>query len=147
MRLVVLPADRPGRRRLRRRRQVVWWGIVALAALVVSSCTPSILGPDPDTGLSLLVVKGPIQPVVREGEVNSAPVAGAVVRIRDAGSTAETRVRTASDGRARISLRAGFYQVDVVECPGALALPPSVDTSVVAGRLTELEFDCDTGIR
>lgn len=121
--------------------------IAALAALLATSCTPAIFGPDPDTGFSLLVVKGPIQPVAREGEENSAPVAGAVVRIRDGGSAAEARVRTAANGRARVSVRAGFYSVDVVECPGALALPPPVGASVVAGRLTELEFDCDTGIR
>lgn len=146
MRIVVLPPERRSRRRPCRQ-AIVWIGITALTALHATSCTPTILGPDPDTGFSLLVVKGPIQPVVREGEVNTAPVAGAVVRIRDQRSAGEARVRTAADGRARVSLRAGSYRVDVIECPGALLLPPPVGASVVPGSLTELEFDCDTGIR
>ena len=146
MRIVVLPPERRNRRRARRR-AIVRVAIATLAALLATSGTPGIFGPDPDTGFSLLVVKGPIQPVSREGEENTAPVAGAVVRIRDGRSAAEARVRTAADGRARVSVRAGFYRVAVIECPGALALPPPVDASVVAGSLTELEFDCDTGIR
>lgn len=113
----------------------------------LAACTPSILGTDPATGFDLLVTRGPIQPVARAGEDNSSPVEGALVRIRRTDGSGEARVRTDAKGKALVPLVPGAYRVEVRECPGAMSLPSAADASVRSGRLTVLEFSCDTGIR
>lgn len=113
----------------------------------LTACSPSILGTDPDTGLNILVTRGPIRPVAREGEDNSAPVQDALVRIRRTDGSGDTGVRTGADGVVVVPVVPGTYRVEVRECPGALALPDPISVTVVAGELATLAFDCDTGIR
>jgi hypothetical protein len=113
----------------------------------LAACAPSILGTDPATGLDVLVTRGPIQPVDREGEDNSSPVEGALLQIRRTDGSGEARVRTDAEGKALAPVVPGAYRVEVRECPGAMSLPSAADASVQAGRLTILEFSCDTGIR
>ncbi|MGH7541342.1 MAG: carboxypeptidase-like regulatory domain-containing protein [Gemmatimonadota bacterium] len=120
---------------------------LVLAATLPLGCAPSILGTDPDTGISVLVLRGPISPVSGEGEENTAPVADALVRVREVDGSGTSRTRTGVDGRARLLLVPGRYRVDVVECPGALALPGPDTVTVAADRIEPLTLECDTGIR
>ncbi len=115
--------------------------------LLVACSGTTILGTDPGTGLIVTVRKGPIQPVAREGEENTAPVAGATVRIRLLASGERLTVTTGSDGRISTLLNPGAYEVRVVECPGALALPGPDTTLVVPGGFALVHLECDTGIR
>ena len=119
--------------------------ILALVPLL-AGCGSSILGDDPATAIAVSVRKSPIQPVPREGEDNSAPVAGALVRVRAEGGGQLDR-RTAADGTVRVPLAPGRYEVEVRECPGALALPPPAAVSVTRGHEEALTLMCDTGIR
>lgn len=143
---LVLP--RPSTAHRRRRRRVPWiMGLVVAGALWLAGCAPSILGTDPDTGFDILVTRGPIQPVAREGEDNSRPVEGALVHIERIDASGDTRVRTGLDGRVLAALVPGDYRVEVRECPGAMVLPSAAVASVEAGQMTALDFSCDTGIR
>ncbi len=143
---LVLPSPRPSSRQtLRRGRWVL--GVVIVATLLLIACGSSILGTDPDTGFDILVTRGPIQPVAREGEDNSAPVGDATVRIRRTDGPGDARVRTDEDGTVRALLIPGTYRVEVRDCPGAMSLPSPQDAVVSPGELTSLEFSCDTGIR
>lgn len=138
------PASTQGRNR----RRVAWtMGLALVTATWLTACTESIVGTDPDTGLDILVTRGPIQPVAREGEDNSAPVEDALVLIRRTDASGEIRVRTSGDGKAIALLVPGDYRVEVRECPGALSLPDPIAASVAAGELRALSFSCDTGIR
>lgn len=121
---------------------------VALLLAFATSCGGGILGSDPSTGLLVQVRKGPIEPVVREGEEdNSAPVPDAVVEVRAVGRSGEARVRTDGAGEARVPLEPGRYVVEVAICPLALGLPGPETATVVAGSLTPVRLECDTGIR
>lgn len=125
----------------------------ALRALLFSSASlvacagATILGTDPGTGLIVTVRKGPIQPVAREGEENTAPVAGATVQIRLLDAGGRLTVTTGSEGRISTLLKPGAYEVRVVECQGALALPDPDTTLVVPGGFALVRLECDTGIR
>lgn len=138
----------PRAQMVRSRRWIPW--IVGLACGVtvwLTACSVSILGTDPDTGLDILVRRGPIRPVEEEGQINSRPVEGALVLIRRTDASGDARVRTDAEGRVIVQLLPGAYRVEVRECPGALSLPDPEDASVASGELTALELLCDTGIR
>lgn len=122
--------------------------VVALgAALAAAGCGTSIAGSDPDTGLDVTVLRGPIEPVAMEGEENSEPVPGARVRVTALGASGRVEGFTGSGGTAGFTLRPGAYEVEVLECPGALALPPPVEVTIVDGSRVPLSLECDTGIR
>jgi hypothetical protein len=119
----------------------------AAAILACVACGADLSGPDPDTGLLIEVRKSPIVPVVREGEDDSAPVGNAEVRIRGLDRGGSLAVRTGPDGTVRVALRPGRYELEVIECPGALSLPSPQEAGVVGGRIDPALFICDTGIR
>ncbi|MDH3735128.1 MAG: carboxypeptidase-like regulatory domain-containing protein [Gemmatimonadota bacterium] len=121
--------------------------MLAFVVLAIPACTASITGDDPSTGLSITVLKGPIQPVAREGEDNSAPVEDATVRIRSSDGGGDAERRTGPDGSTRIPLKPGSYRIEVRECPGTLTLPTPEQADVQRGSLTPVVMMCDTGIR
>lgn len=127
-----------------------WCGIhavlLSLAVFASGGCSSDILGDDPSTGIDLTVVKGPINPVEREGEDNTLPVDGAKVELQRLGGGRHT-VRTDESGNASVSLVPGSYVVTVTECPLTLALPDPDTVQVVSGERRSLRQECDTGIR
>jgi hypothetical protein len=127
-----------------------WCGIhavlLSLAVFASGGCSSDILGDDPSTGIDLTVVKGPINPVEREGEDNTLPVDGAKVELQRLGGGRHT-VRTDESGSASVSLVPGSYVVTVTECPLTLALPDPDTVQVVSGERRSLRQECDTGIR
>lgn len=121
---------------------------LAIAALLSATCSESGLSPDPDTGLDIRVLKGPIQPVEREGDPpNEAPVEDALVEVRTAAGREVARAVTDARGEARVDLAAGTYQIEVLRCPGAMSLPGPEEVDVPLGSYREVRLDCDTGIR
>jgi len=120
---------------------------LACGLAIVWACGSSIVGSDPGTGVRVLVLRGPIQPIAREGEVNDEPVPGAVIRVQEMDGGGETSAVTDVDGTARVLLLPGAYRIDVTECPGALSLPGPETVDVTEGSMSAIELDCDTGIR
>lgn len=122
--------------------------LALVTSVIVSTagCSGGILGSDPGTGLEVEVQLGPLNPVERPGEPNSAPVEDAIVEVRSAGG-GRVRVRTDVDGRVRVVLEPGDYVVEVLDCPGALSAPAPQEATVERGFFTEVRLDCDTGIR
>ena len=115
--------------------------------LAAAGCADSIAGADPETGLRVEVRKGPIAPVGRPGEENSAPVEGARVRVRGAERGGSVEARTGADGTVRVLLVPARYRVTVEACPGALGLPDAVMSTVRPGEIADARLTCDTGIR
>lgn len=73
------------------------------------------------------------------------PAAGVVLAF-SRGATVRARVTTAADGRYRLALRPGSYNVRVIRPSGVARLRPSVVT-LTSGELKRLTFYLDTGIR
>ncbi len=124
--------------------------VVALAvgaALAAAACEGSILGSDPGTGVSVLVLRGPLSPVEGEGQTNVEPVPGALVRVRQEVGSAGAERRTGEDGTVALLVLPGRYVVDATDCPGSLVLPPAVSIEVSRGAMKSIELHCDTGIR
>ena len=125
--------------------------LVALAALSIAACslidpTP----PDPDTGLRVVAVAGPVCPVERvPPDPACAPraVGGAELVIRDAGGAEVARARTDARGTAIVAVPAGAYVVEGQPVVGLMGTPSPVKAIVLDGAVTLVNLAYDTGIR
>jgi hypothetical protein len=117
-----------------------------LFLLLALACADGRTGPGNAT-LEVVVTRGPLNPAVREGDVDSAPVPGARVEVAAAGGRAVARAETDANGVARIALDGGRYTVAVRTCPGAMSLPAAETVEVLDGAGATVALSCDTGIR
>ena len=117
--------------------------------LLFASCAP----PPQETGVfEGHVTIGPLVPVVREGEPEPTPApevyaSRQIVIYASDGRTEVARVQIDGKGNYRVELAAGTYVVDInhVGIDMAKWLPRTVE--IVAGQVTRLDLDIDTGIR
>lgn len=123
-----------------------WGGIVLVA--VVAACTSgsSLLGPDADQGIDGLVLLGPQCPVVQQDSPCPDVPHEATIDVWDAGGGYVTRIRSGSDGRFHVGLRAGDY---VLEPESGDPFPYSgpVEVTVEPDVWVELTVFYDTGMR
>ena len=115
-------------------------------ALAATGCGNGTFAPG-NAGLEVTVHKGPLQPVVMEGEENSEPVSNALVEVRAFGRTARYTTRTDGFGKGIFYIQPGGYIVTVLECGEGLVLPAPETVTIQNGAISDLYFECDTGIR
>ncbi|OXY95555.1 carboxypeptidase regulatory-like domain-containing protein [Streptomyces diastatochromogenes] len=133
--------------------------VLALVALTVpvalAACSeavpngPGSASADARSGVKGVVLLWPTCPV--EGAPGSrdcgSKPADATVRVRDRSSDTEVAsVRTGPDGRFRVPLRAGTYEVRAARASGTGYCAP-VDVTVRPDAYTEITIRCDTGLR
>ena len=58
-----------------------------------------------------------------------------------------TSFTTDEQGRFRISLDAGYYTVSIKDKKGGIGRYGPFDVDVVAGQITKVEWQCDTGMQ
>jgi len=100
------------------------------------------------TGVSGIVHRTPAHPgPQRIGESGRAPMAGAAVQVLAADHRVVARVVTAADGRFSAAVPAGEYSLEVDV--GAAVLPRcgTVEAVVRDGKVTDVELECDSGMR
>jgi hypothetical protein len=114
-------------------------GVIALAFVPAAAGTGA-------SGLRGIVMRGPITPVCRAGEPCSAPAKFVTLRFLRAGSVAG-RATTGADGRYRIRLAPGYYDVRSLATPRIGRGLEPVRVHVVAGVVRTQNFSIDTGIR
>ena len=121
------------------RRAIPGIGLAALILVAGASATT------PATGLRGTVTLSPTRPVCIEGQPCSKPASGFVLSFSRNGHVLR-RVTTRPDGGYRIVLARGWYAVSFAprQVPRTIA-PTSV--RVVAGRMTRVDFEIDTGLR
>lgn len=125
-----------------------WWPALALGVTIPASLACGAREPlGLDAGLEIHVARGPIQPVAVEGQANTAPVAGATLRITSQRDGTAVSAQTDEQGVARLALESGTFEVRVLTCPGALRVAPPSTVPVTAGSLAVVRLECDTGIR
>jgi hypothetical protein len=115
--------------------------ILLLASVNASAATMT-------TGVSGIVHRTPAHPgPQRIGESGRAPMAGAAVQVLDANHRVVARVTTGEDGRFSAAVPAGKYSLEVDV--GAAVLPRcgSAEAVVQDGKITDVELECDSGMR
>src|SRR5919106_4749124 len=115
-----------------------------LAMLLLASCARA--GGAIDSGIEGRVLLGPQCPVVTEGSpCPDKPVSAEVVAMR-----LEDRktfsVQSGSDGRFRLPLPPGEYEVQGLVTAGAMFAKP-VNVTVPPGEFIHVDVPLDTGIR
>ena len=122
--------------------------VLAAGALVALAAWPRSAAPS-DSGVSGLVLLGPLTPVEQVGApANERPYEADVRVLRAGTDDVVTYTRSGKDGRFRVNLAPGRYTV-IAESPENAVLPSAspVDVTVVAHRFTAVTIDFDTGIR
>lgn len=120
----------------------------AVAVLALISCgSDHGIGSEPTGRVVGHVLAGPTCPVERPGgpACPPAPVAGLVEFVQD--GRIVTSVSTDAEGGFEHELPAGTYTVSVDVGDRPFPVCGSVDVEVVADAETNVDIDCDTGIR
>jgi hypothetical protein len=117
-----------------------------LIPLLISLCVCSAqTQSEPGTGLEGLITISPTHPgPTREGIPNSGPLANTVFVVENEKGMVIT-FTTDDQGRFRVSLAPGHYTVRIKERQIRGCGPTDVD--VVEGKMTSVEWRCDTGMR
>jgi hypothetical protein len=100
---------------------------------------------DSPTGLKGVITSSPAHPgPTREGIPNSAPLANCPLTAKTETGT-PISFTTDSEGRFKVSLPAGHYTIALSERRARRCGPFEVD--VVSGKMTAVEWRCDSGMR
>ena len=119
---------------------------VALTFFAALLAAPGIAGGvTAKSGLFGVVKRGPIAPVCRVDVPCDAPTKVTLVFSRRGGKV--TRVRSAPNGRYRLALAPGYYDIRTVEKIGIGSLPRPHAVHVRAGHWDRIDLFIDTGIR
>jgi hypothetical protein len=103
--------------------------------------------PGAGTGIEGVITIAPIHPgPAREGILNSRPLANTTFVVeKEKGVTAS--FTTNDQGRFRVSLAPGHYTVFMKWKNLGIGHYGPFDVDVVAGRMTKVQWECDTGMR
>lgn len=127
-----------------------FWPALAIAlTLALTACTPILPG-GPQGTLVGDVVAGPTCPVERVGNpCPPRPVPNRQVRIESPTGDVVTTVTTDARGHFSVHLAPGHYVVRVAIIPGQVGLRQVTpgDVTIVAGQITSITIELDTGIR
>lgn len=100
------------------------------------------------SGISGIVLIGPISPIVKEGEVNESPYPDALILILDSSGKKIMEVKSNKDGHFTTDLPPGKYILDP-QTPGDRILPvgESQEVPVLEKAFTDVTIYYDSGIR
>lgn len=118
------------------------FGVVAL--LILASCARA--AGSSDSGIEGRVLLGPQCPVVsEESPCPDKPVSAEVIAMR-LDDRKVFSVRSGLDGRFRLGLEPGTYEVQALVTAGAMFAKP-VNVTVTPGEFVRVDVLLDTGIR
>jgi Prealbumin-like fold domain len=112
-----------------------------------TSPTPTPMPEASETGIEGVITVGPIHGgAVRPGIPSSKPLANAAFVVgNDAGAVAE--FTTDAQGRFKVLLAPGHYTVTKKEQQKGIGRYGPFEVDVVAGQMTKVGWQCDTGMR
>ena len=122
---------------------------IILVLLVMSACfssgqTQSGSG----TGIEGVITFGPTQGgPIRPGIPSSKPLANATFVVENEKGAEVASFTTDDQGQFRVPLTPGHYTVSKEGKKHGIGHYGPFDVDVVAGRMTKVQWDCDTGIR
>jgi hypothetical protein len=121
--------------------------ILPLLVLTSVFCSAQTESPSV-TGIEGLITVSPIRPgPIRAGSdvPNAAPLPNAAFTVGNEKGVV-TSFTTDSEGRFRVSLKPGHYVIALAEYRFPRPCGP-FDVDVVAGKMTKVEWRCDSGMR
>ena len=118
-------------------------GLLVMAASVFAEQSPS----GTETGLEGVITISPVQPgPIRADAPGSKPLANAAFVVEnEKGQVAS--FTTDDQGRFRTSLAPGHYKVSLKERKSSIGRFGPFEADVVPGKMTKVQWECDSGIR
>jgi hypothetical protein len=114
-------------------------------------CTSFASGETPsgaETGIEGAITISPTQAgPVRADVPSSGPLANASFVVKDEKDTVASEFTTDDRGHFRVSLPPGHYKVFLTGKKGGPGRFGPFDVEVVAGKMTKVQWECDSGIR
>ena len=102
--------------------------------------------PESATGIQGVITISPIHPgPVREGVASSAPLANVDFTVANEKGPV-TSFTTDAQGHFRIALAPGHYTISAGRKIGIRGCGP-FDVDVTSGKMTNVQWECDTGMR
>ena len=124
--------------------------ILSLALLGLISClalaqTPPI--PDGSTGVEGTISVTPIQGgPARKGEPDSRPLANITFEVKQNGQVTKS-FQTDDRGQFHVELKPGHYTIARKDRQGAVGFYGPFEVEVAQGKMTKVEWKCDSGMR
>jgi len=121
---------------------------IALAVLMM--CAGFLVGQTPAgsaTGIEGVITINPARPgPARIGAPNSQPLANTAFTVESQKGEV-TSFTTDDQGRFRVSLAPGHYKVSLKGKRGGVGRFGPFEAGVVAGQMTKVQWECDSGMR
>ncbi len=128
---------------------VLLLSLVLLATLLclARAQTAPPAGSSSETGIEGTITFGPVQGgPTRQGSPDSKPLANMTFEVKE-GDRAITSFQTDEQGHFRQALAPGNYTISRKDWKGAVGSYGPFEVSVSAGKMTMVQWTCDTGIR
>jgi hypothetical protein len=114
-------------------------------------CTSFASGQNPsggEAGIEGVITLNPVHPgPVPVDAPGSGPLANASFVVKDEKDTVASEFTTDNQGHFRVSLPPGHYKVSLKGRKGGPGRFGPFDVEVVAGKMTKVQWECDSGIR
>jgi carboxypeptidase family protein len=102
---------------------------------------------EPRSGIEGVITIGPIRPgPVSDSVSSSKPLTNATFIIENEKGPVAS-FTTDEQGRFQVSLNPGHYTVTMKDKKGGIGYYGPFDVDVAAGKMTKVEWQCDTGMR
>jgi hypothetical protein len=114
-----------------------------MAACIATGQTP----PGGESGIEGVITISPAKPgPIRADATGSVPLANATFVVE--GKSGEVASFTTDDqGRLRVSLAPGHYKVSLKGRKSSIGRFGPFEVDVVSGKMTKVQWECDSGIR
>ena len=118
---------------------------IVLASIAILTC--ACLGSSPDSGIEGVITISPTRPgPLRRDDPVSKPLPDTVFVVLEGTRTIAT-FKTGGQGQFRVVLKPGHYTVSREGPKSAAGFFGPFEIDVVAGKITKVEWQCDSGMR
>ena len=101
-----------------------------------------------ETGIEGVITISPAQPgPIRANAPSSIPLANAAFAVAESEKGEVASFTTDDQGRFRISVPPGHYKVSIKARKSSIGHYGPFEADVVAGKMTKVQWECDSGIR
>ena len=122
-------------------------GLVILLAFVTRAQMQPTATPDTNTGIEGTITMSPVQGgPTRQGTSDSRPLANMTFEVKQ-GDRAITSFQTDEQGHFRRTLEPGNYTISRKDWKGGVGSYGPFEVLVSRGKMTVVQWKCDTGIR
>jgi hypothetical protein len=109
--------------------------------------TQPISAANGSTGIEGIISMTPIQGgPTRQGEPDSRPLANIIFEVKQNGQITKS-FQTDDRGEFHVELKPGHYTIARKDWKGAVGFYGPFEVEVTQGKMTRVEWKCDTGIR